>query len=181
MKVGFVGAQSCGKSTQAELLKENCEYHLVKSASRTIAELGVPVNREASLAGQIMIAGQQETDMIRCRDYKNLVMERTHVDSLAYAVECDLSGVYVPYYYCVSQLARKQMNEYFNIVLWFPAYLPETFEDTNNNRYRDPDVNYRAIISSRIEGLLATLSVKYHTVPQDTVENVHNWIKETIL
>lgn len=176
MKIAFTGAQCTGKSTQVRLLED---YLVVESASRVIAREGLPVNRCGDLTSQMCITGRMELDMHRTKDLDYVVWERTHVDSYAYATSCKLGPARNSYLDIVEQLAKKQFEEYFDLVFLFPAYTLDDFVDVCDG-VRDCDEEYRLFIHSTIVDMLSFLGVDYLTVPMGTIEERRLFIDSQI-
>jgi hypothetical protein len=180
MKIGFVGTQCSGKSTQAKLL-ETKGYEIVPSASSLVAKAGVPVNREGTLSTQFMIAGMVEMQMVlHNTPTVNYVWERTHVDHLAYGRTANLWGMNKAYEYCVVKLVHNMMANYFDIVLYFPGYDLEHFQGEKDNGIRDANPEYRSLIDDHILAILNSIEVEYFTVPQGDLVEVNNFIMNSI-
>jgi AAA domain len=176
MKIAFTGAQCTGKSTQVRLLKD---YHIVESASRFVAKEGMPVNRQGDLSSQIVITGRMELDLHRTKEIENVVWERTHIDSYAYASVCKIGPAKDSYLDMVEQLARKQFEEYFQLVFFFPAYDLCEFVNVEDGT-RDCEETYRTYIGNNIQDMLDFFQVPYLTIPRGTITERHAFIEEQI-
>lgn len=177
MKIAFTGAQCTGKSTQIRLLKD---YHVVESASRFVAKEGIPVNREGTLASQVVITGRQELDMHRTIDLPNVAWERTHIDSYAYATVSKLGPAKNSYLDVLEQLARKQFENYFELVFFFPSYDLTKFLDVEDGT-RDCEETYREYINDAIIDMLEWLQIPFKVVPEGSINERHLFIEEQIL
>jgi len=190
MKVGFCGSQCTGKTTQAEQLGIALGFIVVPSASRLAARMGVPVNREGNLSSQAVIIGKIEGQKYYYAQKErseygktlDLVWERTHVDALAYSQTSDLWDVQEHYLICHRALAEDMMNNYFDMVFYFPAYDLSEFLGEVDDGIRDVDPMYRAKVDAIILAELESLCRQpYITVPNGPPEEVHQFIKNIVM
>ena len=87
MKIGFCGTMSVGKTTLVNALKELPEfkdYHFRTERSKHLMNLGIPLNTDSTLKGQLVFASERAAELMQ----EKIITDRTVIDVMAF---CDLS------------------------------------------------------------------------------------------
>lgn len=84
MKIAFTGAQSTGKTTLLESLKNNevykYEYEFVDEITRRMVKKGLKINEEGSDTTQLLIMNEHIKNLL----YPNVIMDRCMLDGVVY-------------------------------------------------------------------------------------------------
>ena len=172
MRIGFTGAQGTGKSTLVDILVNDVlvGYHRHTNASRILSsELdNFGINRNAGFLEQCVISGSVALDVISNR---NLVADRTIIDTLAYASNNENINSYQVHELMYKFLAVAELYDHI-------FYVPIEFT-TEEDGIRDTDDNYRRVIDRSIKSLL-DISGVYYTELNGTVEERLATIKDEI-
>lgn len=180
MKIGFTGSQGTGKTTLAKSLLRDPEfkgYTFIPSTARRGGAEGFKVNREADPLSQLLTTVGRITAEYDAQSDKT-ISDRTPLDSLAYTtyqynlVWEDFNS---KYYWEVSySLVTKHMEEYDHI-FYFPPYW-----DPNADGLRDTDPGYQYAIDENILAFLEAMNVDYVTVPELTVPERVEFVKNIV-
>jgi len=84
MKIGFCGTMSVGKTTLVKALKELPEFKDYISRterSKYLMEMGIPLNTDSTLKGQLVFAAERATELMK----EKIITDRTVVDVIAFA------------------------------------------------------------------------------------------------
>lgn len=84
MKIAFTGAQSTGKTTLLEALKQNeklrYEYEFIDEITRRMIKKGLKINEEGSETTQLLIINEHIKNLL----YPNVIMDRCILDGVVY-------------------------------------------------------------------------------------------------
>ncbi len=146
MKIGFCGTISVGKTTLVNALKELpefTEYEFKTERSKYLRDLGIPLNTDSTLKGQIVFMAERASELM----LDNMITDRTVIDvmaftrlakSIAYFVADDFNDA-------VSHLLR----EYDYIF-----YVSPEGVKLEDNGVRVVDAEYRDKIDEEIQQLI---------------------------
>ena len=84
MRIGFCGTMSVGKTTLVNALKELPEfkdYTFRTERSKYLMEMGIPLNTDSTLKGQLMFAAERASELMQ----ENIITDRTVIDVVAFA------------------------------------------------------------------------------------------------
>ena len=84
MKIGFTGTVSVGKTTlvnELSKLPEFKEYTFATERSKYLRDLGIPLNTDSTLKGQLVFASERSAELMQ----ENIITDRTVVDVMAFA------------------------------------------------------------------------------------------------
>jgi nicotinamide riboside kinase len=146
MKIGFCGTQSVGKSTLVKALAELPEfkdYFIATERSKYLRDLGIPLNTDSTLPGQIIFLAERASEILR----NNVLTDRTIWDVCAFTDNAESIDVYAKYRYI--ELATC-MGDQYDIVFYIS---PEGVE-IEDNGVREIDSEYRDVIDETIVALL---------------------------
>ena len=171
MKIGFCGTMSVGKTTLVNALKKLPEfknYHFRTERSKHLMNLGIPLNTDSTLKGQLVFASERAAELMQ----ENIITDRTVIDVMAF---CDLSKSMAAYekFYLNATLTFL-INEYD--VLFYVS--PEGVE-IEDNGVRETNAKYRDAIDNKIKSFVEMYR-KNTTTIKGTVEERIEQVKNTI-
>ena len=134
-KIGFCGTMSCGKTTLVKALKHLPEfkgYTFTTERSKYLRDLGVPLNTDSTIKGQMIFAAERA--------------DRTIIDVIAFT---ELSRS-IPFYQKADfrSLAYNLISEYDYIF-----YISPEGVDIEDNGVRTIDPVYRMAIDNEIQSI----------------------------
>ena len=83
MRITFVGSVSVGKTTLVEALSKLPQfknYHIATERSKYLRDLGIPLNTDSTLKGQIIFGAERASELM----YENLITDRSIIDVIAF-------------------------------------------------------------------------------------------------
>ncbi len=171
MKIGFCGTMSVGKTTLVKALKELPEfkdYTFRTERSKYLMEMGIPLNTDSTLKGQLVFAAERATELMQ----ENIITDRTVVDVMAFA---NLSTSMDPAHkhYLTSTLFYL-IKEYD--ILFYVS--PEGIE-IEDNGVRETDVKYRMAVDNQIKSLIQLYRSNTPTIKGTTEERIEQ-VKKVI-
>ena len=146
MKIGFAGTMSVGKTTLVKALAELPEfkdYFIATERSKYLRDLGIPLNTDSSLPGQIIFLAERASEIMR----DNVLTDRTVWDVCAFTDNAKSIDVYAKYRYI--ELATC-MGDQYDIVFYIS---PEGVE-IEDNGVREINSDYRDKIDETIVALI---------------------------
>jgi nicotinamide riboside kinase len=146
MKIGFAGTMSVGKTTLVKALAELPEfkdYFIATERSKYLRDLGIPLNTDSTLPGQIIFLAERASEILR----DNVLTDRTIWDVCAFTDNAKSIDVYAKYRYI--ELATC-MGDQYDIVFYIS---PEGVE-IEDNGVREIDSKYRDTIDETIVTLI---------------------------
>jgi GTPase SAR1 family protein len=167
MKIGLCGTISVGKTTLVNALKELPEfkdYNFATERSKYLRDLGIPLNTDSTLKGQIIFLAERASELIQ----ENIITDRTIIDVLAFTS----SAKSIPYFQNdqFEILASNLLEEYDYIF-----YVSPDGVELENNGVRAYDNEYREVIDNSIKSLLDKYSYKIkslHTLSGSVEERI---------
>jgi GTPase SAR1 family protein len=174
MRIGLCGTISVGKTTLVNTLKELPEfkdYNFATERSKYLRDLGIPLNTDSTLKGQIIFLAERASELIQ----ENIITDRTVIDVLAFTS----SAKSIPYFQNdqFEILASNLLEEYDYIF-----YVSPDGVELENNGVRVYDNGYREVIDNSIKSLLDKYLYKIknlHTLSGPVEERIQK-IKQVI-
>ena len=171
MKIGFCGTMSVGKTTLVNALKELPEfkdYHFRTERSKHLMDLGVPLNTDSTLKGQLVFASERAVELMQ----EKIITDRTVVDVMAF---CELSkSMEAHEKHYLSATLYYLIKEYD--ILFYVS--PEGVE-IEDNGIRETNAEYRDAIDKKIKSIVGMYRGNTITI-KGTVEERINQVKNTI-
>ena len=174
MKIGLCGTMSVGKTTLVNALRELPQfekYHFVTERSEHLRNLGIPLNTDSTLKGQLVFASERAAELMQ----ENIITDRTIIDVMAF---CELS-----------KSMSKAEKDHINGVLWHLIkeydiifHIDDLSIPIEDNGIRETDKNYRLAIHEKISSILGMyryMPGKVITISGTTEERITK-IKETL-
>ena len=152
MRIGFAGTMSVGKTTLVKALAELPEfkdYFITTERSKYLRDLGIPLNTDSTLPGQIIFLAERASEILR----DNVLTDRTIWDVCAFTENAKSIDEDAKYRYI--ELAACMKDQY-DIVFYIS---PEGVE-IEDNGVREIDSDYRNTIDETIVSLLNIFSPK---------------------
>ena len=146
MRIGFCGTMSVGKTTLVNALKELSEfkdYHFRTERSKHLMNLGIPLNTDSTLKGQLVFASERAAELMQ----EKIITDRTVIDVMAF---CDLSkSMDSAHKFYLNATLTYLINEYD--VLFYVS--PEGVE-IEDNGVRETNAEYRTAIDNKIKSIV---------------------------
>ena len=172
MKIGFCGTMSVGKTTLVNALKELSEfknYTFRTERSKYLMEMGVPLNTDSTLKGQLVFAAERASELMQ----EKVITDRTIIDVIAFANLSKSMTKGEKFYFTAT--IQPLMNEYD--ILFYVS--PEGVE-IENNGIRETNAEYRMAIDKEIRSQLQMHGGKKITTIKGTVKERIEQVKNTV-
>jgi len=146
MKIGFCGTVSVGKTSLVNELKslpEFSHYKFTTERSKYLRDLGIPLNTDSTLKGQIIFAAERSRELLE----ENIITDRTIIDVMAFSL---LSKSIPPNDkddFCI--MAKNLISEYDYIF-----YVSPEGVNIEDNGVRETDAEYREEIDHSIQRII---------------------------
>ena len=137
---------SVGKTTLVNALKELPEfkdYHFRTERSKHLMNLGIPLNTDSTLKGQLVFASERAAELMQ----EKIITDRTIVDVMAF---CELS-----------KSMNKAEKDNIKNVLWHLIreynvifHIDDLFIPIEDNGVRETNKDYRLSIAIKIQNIL---------------------------
>ena len=153
MRIGLAGTMSVGKTTLVKALAELDQfkdYFIATERSKYLRDLGIPLNTDSSLPGQIIFLAERASEIMR----DNVLTDRTIWDVCAFTDNAKSIDVYAKYRYI--ELATC-MGDQYDIVFYIS---PEGVE-IEDNGVREIDSKYRDAIDETIVALINRFQILF--------------------
>jgi nicotinamide riboside kinase len=165
MKIGLTGTMSVGKTTLVNALKELPEFKDYISRterSKYLMEMGIPLNTDSTLKGQLVFAAERATELMQ----EKIITDRTVVDVIAFANLSKSMTKGEKFYFTAT--IQPLMNEYD--ILFYVS--PEGVE-IEDNGIRETNAKYRMAIDKEIRSQIQMHgSKKIITIKGTTKERI---------
>ena len=165
MKIGFCGTMSVGKTTLVNALKDLPEFKDYISRterSKYLREMGIPLNTDSTLKGQIVFAAERATELLQ----EKIITDRTIIDVMAFAKLSTSMSDGEKFY--LGATIQPLMNEYD--ILFYVSPEGVKIED---NGVRETDAEYRMAIDKEIRSIIQVHgSRKIITIKGTTEERI---------
>ena len=175
MKIGFCGTMSVGKTTLVNALKELPEfknYHFRTERSKHLMNLGIPLNTDSTLKGQLVFASERAAELMQ----EKIITDRTVIDVMAF---CDLSK---------SMLDHEKF--YLNATLYYLVdeydilfYVSPEGVEIEDNGVRETNVEYRDAIDKKIKSIIGMYRRDAITISgtvKERIEQVKNAVAQYV-
>ena len=162
---------SVGKTTLVNALQELPEfkdYHFRTERSKYLMEMGIPLNTDSTLKGQLVFAAERAAELMQ----EKIITDRTIVDVMAFASLSTSMSEAEKYF--INATIQPLMNEYD--VLFYVS--PEGVE-IEDNGVRETNAEYRDAIDKQIKSTIRMHSSNIITI-KGTVEERIAQIKNAL-
>ena len=164
MKIGFCGTMSVGKTTLVKALKELPEfkdYHFRTERSKHLMNLGIPLNTDSTLKGQLVFAAERASELMQ----ENIITDRTVVDVMAFAE--------------LSESMDSAHKHYLNATLYYLIkeydilfYVSPEGVEIEDNGVRETNAEYRMAIDNKIKSITQMFRRNTITIKGTTEERI---------
>ena len=167
MRIGFTGTQSVGKTSLVKALQDSGKfpnYNFITERSKYLNELGIPLNTDSTLKGQVIFLAERCAELI-C---ENIVTDRTVLDVMAFTLSSKTMNY--PDKERFVDLAKRVLGDYDYIFYISPEGIP-----VEDNGVRETDEEYRNEIDSAIKFLsnqYGGLIKNFNTISGTTDERI---------
>ena len=175
MKIGFCGTMSVGKTTLVNALKELPEfkdYHFRTERSKHLMNLGIPLNTDSTLKGQLVFASERAAELMQ----EKIITDRTVIDVMAF---CDLS-----------ESMKDHEKFYLNAALYYLVdeydvlfYVSPEGVEIEDNGVRETNAEYRDAIDKKIKSIVGMYRKNTVTIKgtvEERIEQVKNAITQYV-
>jgi len=171
MKIGFCGTMSVGKTTLVNALKELSEfknYHFRTERSKHLMNLGIPLNTDSTLKGQLVFASERSAELMQ----EKIITDRTVIDVMAF---CDLS-----------ESMEDHEKFYLNATLYYLVdeydilfYVSPEGVEIEDNGVRETNAEYREAVDKKIKSIVGMYRANAITIT-GTVEERIKQVKKAV-
>jgi nicotinamide riboside kinase len=171
MKIGFCGTMSVGKTTLVNALKELPEfknYHFRTERSKHLMNLGIPLNTDSTLKGQLVFASERAAELMQ----EKIITDRTVIDVMAFA---DLS-----------ESMKDHEKFYLNATLFYLIddydvlfYVSPEGVEIEDNGVRETNAEYRTAVDEKIKQIVGMYRANTVTI-SGTVEERIEQVKTAV-
>ena len=166
---------SVGKTTLVNALKELPEfkdYHFRTERSKHLMDLGVPLNTDSTLKGQLVFASERAVELMQ----EKIITDRTVVDVMAF---CELS-----------KSMEAHEKHYLTATLYYLIkdydilfYVSPEGVEIEDNGVRETDAKYRDAIDEKIKsivGMYRRSAIKISGTVEERIEQVKNAVAQYV-
>lgn len=170
MKIALTGTMSCGKSTLVKALGELPEfkdYFIATERSKYLRDLGVKLNTDSTVKGQIMFLGERTSELF----HDNLITDRSLWDISAFTLSA--KSINWSDKFKLVEIAMSLRNEYDYVF-----YVSPEGVEIEDNGVRTVDPTYRNRIDFAIKELLKEYPpTRLFTISGSTEERIDQILK----
>ena len=163
---------SVGKTTLVNALKELPEfkdYHFRTERSKHLMNLGIPLNTDSTLKGQLVFASERAAELMQ----EKIITDRTIIDVIAFANLSKSMKKHEKHF--LSATIQPLINEY-NILFYVS---PEGVE-IEDNGVRETDSKYRMDIDEEIKSIIQMHGNSKVITIKGTIKERVEQIKNTV-
>lgn len=164
MRIGFTGTMSCGKTTLVNKLKklpQFSNYEFATERSKYLRDLGIPLNTDSSINGQIIFAAERASELL----HENIITDRTIIDVQAFTLLAE-------------SINNKQKKDFVKLTSHLIAqydyifYLSPDGVPIEDNGVRTTDPEYRYEIDVKIRSLIGQniINIKNFHIIDGTID-----------
>ena len=175
MKIGFCGTMSVGKTTLVNALKELPEfkdYHFRTERSKHLMDLGIPLNTDSTLKGQLVFASERAAELMQ----EKIITDRTVIDVMAF---CDLSESMEDHEKFYLNAALYYLVDEYDVLFYVS---PEGVE-IEDNGVRETNAEYRTAVDEKIKsivGMYRNDTVTIKGTVEERIEQVKNAVAQYV-
>ena len=145
-KIGMCGTVSCGKTTLVNELKklpQFSNYKFVTERSKYLRDLGIPLNIDSTINGQIVFAAERASELL----VENIITDRTIIDVQAFTMLAE-------------SITEEQKKDFIKLTSHLISqydyifYLPPEEIPIEDNGIRTIDPEYRENIDIQIRSII---------------------------
>ena len=175
MKIGFCGTMSVGKTTLVNALKELPEfkdYHFRTERSKHLMNLGIPLNTDSTLKGQLVFASERAAELMQ----ENIITDRTVIDVMAFSE--------------LSKSMKDHEKFYLNAALYYLVdeydilfYVSPEGVEIEDNGVRETNAEYRDAIDKKIKSIVGMYRGNTITISgtvEERIEQVKNAVAQYV-
>ena len=166
---------SVGKITLVNALKELPEfkdYHFRTERSKHLMDLGIPLNTDSTLKGQLVFASERAAELMQ----EKIITDRTVIDVMAFTE--------------LSKSMEEHEKDWLNATLYYLIkdydilfYISPEGVEIEDNGIRETDAEYRDAIDKKIKSIIGmyrgnTITIK-GTV-KERIEQVKNAVAQYV-
>lgn len=172
MRIGITGAQSTGKTTLVNALKELPQfkdYYFATERSKYLRDLGIPLNTDSTLKGQTVFLAERVSELMR----DNLITDRTVIDVMAFTNAS--KSIKPADKTSFEEYARNFINDYDYIF-----YVTPVGVEIEDNGVRETNAEYRDLIDFTIRNILNIYPHRIqnlHTISGTTEERIKQMLE----
>ena len=146
MRIGLTGTVSVGKTTLIKELSKLdyfSDYYIATERSKYLRDLGIPLNTDSTLNGQIVFLAERASELLR----DNLLTDRTIIDVMAFTSNSKSMNFKSKENF--EELAKLLLSQYDYIF-----YIPTEGVEIEDNGVRETNSEYRDTIDRSIKTYL---------------------------
>ena len=175
MKIGFCGTMSVGKTTLVNALKELHEfkdYHFRTERSKHLMNLGIPLNTDSTLKGQLVFASERSAELMQ----EKIITDRTVIDVMAFNE--------------LSESMEDHEKFYLNATLFYLVdeydilfYVSPEGVEIEDNGVRETNAEYRTAVDEKIKsivGMYRNDTVTIKGTVEERIEQVKNAVAQYV-
>jgi nicotinamide riboside kinase len=173
MKIGLCGTMSVGKTTLVNALKELPEfkeYNFRTERSKHLMNLGIPLNTDSTLKGQLVFASERAAELMQ----EKIITDRTVIDVMAF---CELSK-------SMSKIEKESINNtLLHLICEYDIifHIDDLSIPIEDNGVRETNENYRLDIANKIQEIITEHRYQSKIINiSGTTENRVNQIKSVL-
>ena len=155
---------SVGKTTLVNALKELPEfkdYHFRTERSKHLMSLGIPLNTDSTLKGQLVFASERAAELMQ----EKIITDRTVIDVIAFSE--------------LSKSMEDHEKRYLSATLYYLIkeydilfYVSPEGVEIENNGVRETDAKYRIAIDKEIKSIIQIFRGNTITIKGTTEERI---------
>ena len=175
MRIGFCGTMSVGKTTLVNALKELPEfkdYHFRTERSKHLMNLGIPLNTDSTLKGQLVFASERAAELMQ----EKIITDRTVIDVMAFTE--------------LSKSMEEHEKDWLNATLYYLIkdydilfYISPEGVEIEDNGIRETNEEYRDAVDKKIKSIAKMFRSNTITISgtvEERIEQVKNVVAQYV-